>query len=315
MSAVYSGTGRLSTLCVRLMMSARPGKCVSLWPVWFSLSSMFFSQGKKIPFLDGQVLPRNLSAWLEKMKDEQARCFLSLGPTVAPKENRSDVKKATFAQRSVKNLPLFSWKFVHWACSFFFSGLIDYNFHCFRKAIQEVFELRNKVTTASIAATANSLEASTETDNAATSSYLNVNGPSQNGLPPPPPPPEAKALSTQSKPAWTQNWLLDWFNYIVGNTAGDRNIVTSMRYHRDIDKRCRVGAWCTTMYMPQFWLVTLILFIHPLRCAPPVRIVRVNRSEENFLGRASRVVLCGQEPVVVEHLHSHHTSQTTALLV
>ena len=53
------------------------------------------------------------------------------------------------------------------------TGLIDYNFHCFRKAIQDVFELRNKVTSN------NSLQSSSSAE------VTQVNGPGQNGLPPP----------------------------------------------------------------------------------------------------------------------------------
>lgn len=33
---------------------------------------------------------------------------------------------------------------VHWFM-FLFPGLIDYNFHCFRKAIQDVFEVQHKM--------------------------------------------------------------------------------------------------------------------------------------------------------------------------
>ena len=52
-------------------------------------------------------------------------------------------------------------------------GLIDYNFHCFRKAIQDVFELRNKAT-----ASNSSMQSSSSTE------VTQVNGPGQNGLPP-----------------------------------------------------------------------------------------------------------------------------------
>ena len=51
-------------------------------------------------------------------------------------------------------------------------GLIDYNFHCFRKAIQEVFEIRSKLTAGS-----SGVMATNSTD-------LGAHG--QNGLPPVP---------------------------------------------------------------------------------------------------------------------------------
>jgi len=63
---------------------------------------------------------------------------------------------------------------------FLFTGVIDYNFLCFRKAIQQVFELRNKALAATNANNHSSSPASTnETSNAPTVSQTGTIG--QNG--------------------------------------------------------------------------------------------------------------------------------------